>query len=144
MAEVARLLVAAENPVIVAGRLARTQKGIDLLVELAETVQAPVIDQRNRMNFPSKHPLYGAGNVGQADLVLGLEVQDFYGSESSRDARESESPGIIIPVDWQRQSKADQHLGAGSQSAQQLSGFRALCRSSIWQSRPTAKPRCRR
>ena len=79
VAEAARLLVAAENPVIVAGRLARTERGIELLVELAETVQAPVIDQRNRMNFPSKHPLYGAGNVAQADLILGLEVQDFYG-----------------------------------------------------------------
>jgi len=79
VAEVARFLVAAENPVIVAGRLARTQKGIELLVELAETLQAPVIDQRNRMNFPSKHPLYGAGNLATADLILGLEVQDFYG-----------------------------------------------------------------
>ena len=27
------------------------------LVELAETLQAPVIDQRGRMNFPSRHPL---------------------------------------------------------------------------------------
>ena len=79
VSEAARLLVAAENPVIVAGRLARTQKGIDLLVELAETLQAPVMDQRNRMNFPSKHPLYGAGSLASADLILGLEVQDFYG-----------------------------------------------------------------
>ena len=40
--EAARMLVAAENPVIVAGRAARTPKGIELLVELAETLQAPV------------------------------------------------------------------------------------------------------
>ena len=40
VAEAARMLVAAENPVIVAGRAARTQKGIELLVELAETLQA--------------------------------------------------------------------------------------------------------
>src|SRR5581483_11501924 len=56
--EAARMLVAAENPVIVAGRLARTPKGIELLVELAETLQARVNDQRLRMNFPSSHPLY--------------------------------------------------------------------------------------
>ena len=32
-----KMLVAAENPVIVAGRVARTPEGIKLLVELAET-----------------------------------------------------------------------------------------------------------
>ena len=37
MKEAAKLLVAAENPVIVAGRCARTPHGIELLVELAET-----------------------------------------------------------------------------------------------------------
>ncbi len=58
VAEAAKLLVAAENPVIVAARLARTPKGIDLLVELAELLQARVHDQRMRMNFPSAHPLY--------------------------------------------------------------------------------------
>ena len=41
VAEAARLLVQAENPVIVVGRSARTQAGIELLVELAETLQAP-------------------------------------------------------------------------------------------------------
>src|SRR5436189_4256855 len=35
--EAARMLVAAENPVIVAGRLARTARGMELLGELAET-----------------------------------------------------------------------------------------------------------
>jgi acetolactate synthase I/II/III large subunit len=80
VAECARMLVAAENPVIVAGRLARTPNAIKLLVELAEAVQAPVIDQRLRMNFPSAHPLYaGNFNISNADMVLGLEVQDFWG-----------------------------------------------------------------
>ena len=61
--EAARMLVAAENPVIVAGRVARTPKGVELLVELAETLQATVKDQRMRMNFPSAHPLYGDPGV---------------------------------------------------------------------------------
>jgi acetolactate synthase-1/2/3 large subunit len=79
VAECARMLVAAENPVIVAGRLARTPNGIKLLVELAEAVHAPVFDQRARMNFPSKHPLYAASfNMATADMILGLEVQDFW------------------------------------------------------------------
>jgi thiamine pyrophosphate-dependent acetolactate synthase large subunit-like protein len=78
VAEVARMLVAAENPVIVAGRSARTPNGIKLLVELAELLQAPVQDRRFRMNFPSKHPLYNGGNIADADVILGLEVQDFW------------------------------------------------------------------
>jgi thiamine pyrophosphate-dependent acetolactate synthase large subunit-like protein len=57
VAEVARLLVAAENPVLVADRLARTPAAMPLLVELAETLQAAVIDKGGRMNFPSLHPL---------------------------------------------------------------------------------------
>ena len=84
--EAARMLVAAENPVIVAGRVARTPKGVELLVELAEALQARVKDQRMRMNFPSSHPLYGdpgvlpqTPNVADADVILALEVQDLWG-----------------------------------------------------------------
>ena len=77
VAEAARWLVAAENPLIVAGRSARTPQGIALLVELAETLQAPVQDRHFRLNFPSLHPLNG-GNIATADVVLGLEVQDFW------------------------------------------------------------------
>ena len=43
--EVAKLLVAAENPVIVADRMARTPAGIQALVELAETLQCGVVDR---------------------------------------------------------------------------------------------------
>src|SRR5262249_9475612 len=80
IAETARLLVAAEHPVIVAGRYARTPNAAALLVELAETLQAPVHDRpfRLRMNFPPRHPLYGAGNLSDADVILGLEVPDFW------------------------------------------------------------------
>jgi len=88
--EAARLLVAAENPVIVAGRVVRTPKGIDLMVELAETLQATVKDQRMRMNFPSAHSLYGdpgqlpqSPNLADNDVILGLEVQDFWGATHS-------------------------------------------------------------
>ena len=78
VAEAAKILVAAENPVIVAGRVARTPNGITLLVELAETLQAGVLDRKFRMNFPSRHPLFNTGSVATADVVLGLEVPDFW------------------------------------------------------------------
>jgi thiamine pyrophosphate-dependent acetolactate synthase large subunit-like protein len=82
--EAARLLANAEAPVIVADRLARTAQGIKLLVELAETLNAPVIDQRGRMNFPTAHYLChserGRALIGQADVILGLELTDYWGT----------------------------------------------------------------
>jgi thiamine pyrophosphate-dependent acetolactate synthase large subunit-like protein len=78
----ARMLLDATNPLIVVDRLARTPKGMTLLVELAETVGAGVIDQTSRMNFPTRHPLNqslrAGAAVADADLVLGLEVADFW------------------------------------------------------------------
>lgn len=82
VAEAARLLVQAENPVIVVDRMARTQAGIDHLVQLAELLQAPVIDQAGRMNFPTRHPLNHSSRrravISNADMVLGLEAQDLW------------------------------------------------------------------
>jgi acetolactate synthase I/II/III large subunit len=78
VAEAARMLVAAEDPVIIAGRVARTPAGLKLLVELAELLQAPVQDKRFRMNFPSSHPLYGGGSLATADVIMALEVPDFW------------------------------------------------------------------
>ena len=81
--EAAKLLVAAERPLIVADRMARTQAGIDRLVELAEALNAPVIDAGSRTNFPTTHQLNlsdGRGSlVGQADVILLLEVTNAWG-----------------------------------------------------------------
>jgi acetolactate synthase I/II/III large subunit len=84
VAEAARLLAAAESPVLIADRLARSQAGMDRLVELAELLQCAVIDQGGRANFPWRHPLNHSGRargvVAQADLVLGLELNDYWGA----------------------------------------------------------------
>ena len=71
--EAAKLLVAANNPVIITGQSARTPAGLKLLIELAETLQAGVVDRKRRMNFPTRHPLNGA-QVNQSDVVLALEA----------------------------------------------------------------------
>src|ERR1700722_17588832 len=77
--EAARLLANAERPVIVVDRAARSQEGVDLLVQLAELLQAPVVDQGNRMNFPNTHPLSRPASViNQADVVIGLELSDYW------------------------------------------------------------------
>jgi acetolactate synthase-1/2/3 large subunit len=83
LAEVAQLLVAAENPVIICDRSARTPAGIAHLVELAETLQCAVVDLASRMNFPTRHPLNQSDRrkavVAQADVILGLET-DLWGA----------------------------------------------------------------
>jgi thiamine pyrophosphate-dependent acetolactate synthase large subunit-like protein len=77
--EAARLLALAQNPVIVADRAARTPNGIKLLVQLAELLQAKVIDQGGRMNFPRTHYLSAPPTaVGNADVIIGLELSDFW------------------------------------------------------------------
>jgi len=87
VAEAARLLTAAENPVIVVDRTARTPAGVTLLVELAETLQAPVVDLAARMNFPTRHQLnhseHGRELISEADVILGLAVTDFWGAVNS-------------------------------------------------------------
>jgi acetolactate synthase-1/2/3 large subunit len=100
VAEAGKLLVGAESPVIVVDRTARTPAGLTLLVELAETLQAPVVDQGGRMNFPTRHELNHSGRgrelIANADVILGLELTDFWGAvHSYRDQLHRSSQSII-------------------------------------------------
>jgi len=84
VAEAAKWLVEAESPVIAADRMAHDQEGMDLLVTLAETLQAPVVNLRGRLNFPNTHHLnQGRGEFARADVILGLEVNDIWGLVST-------------------------------------------------------------
>lgn len=82
--DVAKMLVAAEAPVLAADRLARTETGMRQLVELAELLQCAVIDASGRMNFPWRHSLNQTSRsreaVAAADLILGMEMTDFWGT----------------------------------------------------------------
>jgi acetolactate synthase I/II/III large subunit len=84
VAEAAKLLVAAEAPLIVVDRLARTPAGVERLVALAEALQCPVVDQAGRQNFPSRHPLNQSFRrnavIGQADVILAIEMNDHWGA----------------------------------------------------------------
>ncbi|RPH58321.1 MAG: thiamine pyrophosphate-binding protein, partial [Acidobacteria bacterium] len=102
VAEAASLLVNAQNPVIVADRAARTPAGLARLVELAEALHAPVVDQGGRMNFPSRHPLNQSGSARQlvagADVILGLELTDFWGTVNAvRDSIVRTSRSLVRP-----------------------------------------------
>jgi thiamine pyrophosphate-dependent acetolactate synthase large subunit-like protein len=103
--EAAKLLAAAQNPVIVADRCARSQEGVDALVKLAETLQSPVICTGNRMNFPSTHYLNLSesrpGLIRNADVILMLEVQDPWGMLHSmgdpwKDVRRAAKPDVKL------------------------------------------------
>src|SRR5271169_2893069 len=83
IAAAAKMLVEAQNPVIVCDRMARTPAGMANLVELAETLQCGVIDNVGRMNFPSRHPLnqsFRRGIISQADVILAIEMNDLWGA----------------------------------------------------------------
>ena len=139
VAEAAKMLVAAENPVLVADRAARTPAGLKLLIELAETLQAPVINQAARMNFPSRHPLNQTERsralIANADVILGLEVWDFWGTVNSyRDQLQRSSKRVAKPgaklininasdlytksnyQDFQRYSELDLAIAADSEA----------------------------
>ena len=80
--EAARMLVAAETPLLMPRKLARTPRGWDLMIELAELLQAPVDvgTYGSWQDFPSWHPLWGNGGSGyRADVSLGLEMSDMSG-----------------------------------------------------------------
>ena len=80
--DVALMLCNADNPVICADRFGGSPQAMGLLVQLAEALQAPVVDTRGRMNFPNRHPLNHTERLGpvmrQADVVLALEPRDLF------------------------------------------------------------------
>jgi len=102
IAETARMLVNAQNPVLLADRLGRTPAGMTNLIALAEALQAPVVSRPGRMNFPSRHPLNQTDRanafIREADVILGLEMSDFWGSVNSfRDQMRRTSEPLIKP-----------------------------------------------
>jgi thiamine pyrophosphate-dependent acetolactate synthase large subunit-like protein len=105
LAEAAKMLAEAQNPLIVCDRVARTPAGVARLVDLAETLQCGVIDYRGRMNFPSRHPLNQSFNralIGQADVILAIEMNDLWGAVNTfrdrieRQSRPATKPGAKI------------------------------------------------
>jgi acetolactate synthase I/II/III large subunit len=94
--EAARLLAGAQHPVIVADRAVNTQNGIALLVQLAELLQAPVVRQRARLNFPTTHYLgRPASVIAQADVILGLELSDYWDTVNQFVDNNAEGVGTV-------------------------------------------------
>jgi thiamine pyrophosphate-dependent acetolactate synthase large subunit-like protein len=83
-----RWLLGAKAPVIVADWVGRREAGFNALLELAELLAIPVLDQHGRFNFPVKHPLNLTGMadkvLGRTDFLLVLDVPDLEGSVTKR------------------------------------------------------------
>jgi acetolactate synthase-1/2/3 large subunit len=80
LAKAADTLVAARHPVILAEYAGRSPEGFHALVELAESLGAPVYDLDLRLNFPSRHPLnlsMSKSIFREADVVLCADVRDW-------------------------------------------------------------------
>ncbi|MBI4523097.1 MAG: thiamine pyrophosphate-binding protein [Deltaproteobacteria bacterium] len=89
--EAARLLAEAQHPVVLADYMGRNSASVLSLVELADLLSLPVIDRGARLNFPNTHPLNLTGKerelIGNADVILGLDVMDLYGALAKYEAK---------------------------------------------------------
>ena len=109
--ETAKMLVAAQAPLINCQRAARTPAGMKLVTELAELLQCPVNGNGERMHIPSRHPLAGNGYQGYStDLVLNLEVQGGGGPPNGAKSISISSLDLFMKSniqDFQPMSQAD-------------------------------------
>ena len=86
---------------IIAEFVGRDPEGFHALVELAETLGAPVYDVNARLNFPSRHPL----NLSMvkdvfrdADLVLCLDTRDWERATTELVSTTREVTSVVPPA----------------------------------------------
>jgi acetolactate synthase-1/2/3 large subunit len=72
--DVAQHLVRSERPVVLTATSGRTRQGFEALVKLVTLLALPVVERRERTNFPTSHPLHQgfqpAPFVETADVIL--------------------------------------------------------------------------
>jgi acetolactate synthase I/II/III large subunit len=75
--DIAQRLVRSERPVVLTSTTGRTRQGFEALVRLAELLALPIVERRERTNFPTNHPLHQGFQPGPfvetADLILVLD-----------------------------------------------------------------------
>jgi acetolactate synthase-1/2/3 large subunit len=74
--ELARMLCAAKRPVMLTEEAGSDPAAVDRLVELAETLGAPVFEgwHAGYVNFPRTHPLYGGGAPDMKQLLEEVDL----------------------------------------------------------------------
>jgi acetolactate synthase-1/2/3 large subunit len=130
--KVAGPLIEAQNPLIVAGYTGRYHESVTSLVELAETLCAPVLPSQVYMNFPTTHPLCAGleqilGSrkpnpyISDADVILAIDYDMPY--VSAKGSPRSDAQVIHIDVDPLSQGRAlwgrgaDTYIEADSREA---------------------------
>jgi acetolactate synthase-1/2/3 large subunit len=100
LARAADMLAEAKHPVILAEFVGRDPNGFHALVELAETLGAPVYDVNSRLNFPGCHPLNMSmvkDVFRDADLILCLDVRDWERATTELDSQKRTLASIEPP-----------------------------------------------
>jgi acetolactate synthase I/II/III large subunit len=82
--QAAQWLSASHRPVILADTVGRSPAGCDALRQIAERLNAPVVDLGTRFNFPSDHPLEASEQrddlLAEADVIFAVDVVDLWGA----------------------------------------------------------------
>jgi thiamine pyrophosphate-dependent acetolactate synthase large subunit-like protein len=138
--EAAEMLLAADRPLILAGRVGRGEAEWERRVALAEALGAVVLtDTKTGASFPSRHRLHGppAGNnpspeacalIREADVVLSLDWVDLAGALKAAWGAEPIANKIILAsvdhqlhngwsMDYQGLPPADLHLAVEPDAA---------------------------
>jgi acetolactate synthase-1/2/3 large subunit len=99
--QVAGMLMAAKNPVVLADFLGRSDDAIKGLIRLAESLSIPVVNGGDFFNFPTRHPLYAAESkdelLAEADVILALDVYDLQQELTHLDRATRIATDIIRP-----------------------------------------------
>jgi len=75
IAELAKLIAAADNPLLITGAYGKQPEDVEILANFAESHAIPVVPYRPRyVNLPTSHPLHigfeVGPHIGKADLIL--------------------------------------------------------------------------
>ena len=68
--DAARLLVEAENPLVIVGTMGRHTEAVASLVALAEKLALPVVETKRSMNFPPTHWANSSSRLSSRDVIL--------------------------------------------------------------------------
>jgi len=78
VSKAAEILASAKNPIAIVQSFGRNPAGLEILVDLAELLAMPIVEQwHTHFNFPQNHPLHAgydpAPYLKEADVILAIE-----------------------------------------------------------------------
>ena len=126
--EAAKLLVAAENPVLIAGDFVNSEAGMQHLIEFAEALQIPVIDQAPEPAFASSAQSDGWPRADTGSGRNPRAAGDRFLGHSSLQSRHAPS---YLSIRHAARRQADQHQRARSSIPRAITRIFSASRNSI-------------